>query len=111
MMSVEFSKEELEKFVSILENYGNILVAIGEIERKRGTLQMPDLLAKIEWSRIAAELEKDPEFSAKVGTLLLKFLVISSKLKRISELPADDKIEVGNGLKEISAVMKEILKG
>ena len=107
----ELSKKDAEVLVDTLDKYGDILIGIGEIEKRVGSLKSWSVrFGKIALPELISICKKNPDFMTIMGAVLLKFVAISPKMEKISELSPKEKIEVGGTIKEISGLLKEVVK-
>lgn len=96
---------------NILENYANVLIAMGKIEKTIGPVsKLGEKLGKVDLSKMVKKFEKDPKFSARIGAIVTRAMYISPKIEKFTELSADEKINIGKSVKEIAKLAKEIVK-
>ena len=104
------SKTDAVALVDVIDKYGDILITIGKIEKRAGSLKSwADRISKMSVGEIVSKFEKNPKIAAKFGAVLTKFMTISTE-KKISELSPAEKIGAGKIYKEMSGLLREVLK-
>lgn len=108
----KLSKEDLELIASTIDKYGDILVAVGVIEKKIGEPlpRLAEKLNKIGLLEIVKKFESDPKSSSRIGAIITKLILISPKMEKFIELSPDEKINTGESIKEISSLIRELIK-
>jgi hypothetical protein len=107
------SKDELKKIAHGLNNFGEMLVMMGEIGKREEEMDNFDTLIKKLFQAdnrdIIVALEKSPELRGKAATLTTHWEALSSTLgKDPHKMSPNEQIEAGEGLKEFSQLLKEI---
>jgi hypothetical protein len=109
----KLSKEDLELIASSVDKYGDILIATGKIEKRIGKpiIELVEKIGETGLSEIVKKFEKAQKFSARIGAIITKLILISPKLDKFIELPPDEKIRIGGSIKEISGLIRELVEG
>ena len=116
---MEHSKEDLrakynETFLKFLEDMGQMLITYGTLENLSKELygQTPeniDLTEIIDLDEVKSKLDdSDPEALKKIALVMFELMAISNKLQNLNALSPEDKIKVGNSLKEIAELLKTL---
>lgn len=107
----KLQKKDFLMLIDSLDKFGDVIVEIGTVEKKIGSFDKFQKIFDENINRLGSDLEKNPELATALGTILIKFLSLSSLLKKkFSEMTPDDKIKAGNAIKEISGLLQEIMK-
>jgi hypothetical protein len=109
----KLSKEELRKIAYGLNNFGDMLVMLGEIEKREKEMRNLDKLMRklfrADNREVISALENNPELIDKAAALAEKWEALSSIMENDPlELSPDERIEAGKSLKEFSTLLKEI---
>jgi hypothetical protein len=109
----KLSKEELKKIAYGLNNFGDMLVMLGEIEKREKEMRNLDKLMRklfrADNREVISALENNPELIDKAAALAEKWEALSSIMENDPlELSPDERIEAGKSLKEFSTLLKEI---
>jgi 5'-deoxynucleotidase YfbR-like HD superfamily hydrolase len=114
----KLSQAELSKIAYGWDKFGDMLMMMGEIVKiEKEVSQLDKLMRKLFRAETPNELfsviENDPVLFERVVSLLTKMEVISQIMgeKDIFEMSADEQIEAGRSLKEISGLLTEIVEG
>ena len=106
----KLSKEDLSNLAFGLNKFGDMYLMIGEIEEEVG--DFGNLMRKLERSdpvEILLAIDADPELTAKTMSFIMGFDQFSSQMEKdLSEMPPEEKIELGEGLKELADLFAEI---
>ena len=108
----KLSKEDLMNLAFGLNKFGDMYVMMGEIEEEVG--DFGNLMRKLERSdpaEILLAIDADPALSAKTMSFIMGFNQLSSLMEKdLSEMPPEEKIELGEGLKELADLFTEIVE-
>lgn len=112
----ELSNDELSKIAYGLNNFGDMLVMLGEIEKREKEVSKLDKLMekffRADNREVISAIEKNPELIDKAAALAEKWEALSSIMENDPlELSPDERIEAGKSLKEFSSLLKEIVEG
>ena len=112
----ELSNDELSKIAYGLNNFGDMLVMLGEIEKREKEVSKLDKLMgkffRADNRAVISAIENNPELIDKAASLAEKWEALSSIMENDPlELSPDERIEAGKSLKEFSSLLKEIVEG
>ncbi|MCK4475527.1 MAG: hypothetical protein KAU16_02265 [Methanophagales archaeon] len=112
----ELSNDELSKIAYGLNNFGDMLVMLGEIEKREKEVSKLDKLMekffRADNREVISAIENNPELIDKAAALAEKWEALSSIMENDPlELSPDERIEAGKSLKEFSSLLKEIVEG
>ncbi len=108
----KLSNEELREVAAGLNNFGDMLIMMGELAKLEKELSGLDkLLAKLfkpENRDLFQVMEGDPELWDKASTLMTKWKVLEGKAPL--ELSPDEQIEVGESFKGFSSLLIRVVE-
>ena len=108
----KLSKEDLGNLAFGLNKFGDMYVMMGEIEEEVG--DFGNIMRKLERSdpvEILLAIDADPALTAKTMSFIMGFDQLSSLMEKdLSEMPPGEKIELGEGLKELADLFAEIVE-
>lgn len=112
----KLSKAELYEISSGLDDIGDILVMMGEIEKRENEIKNIDKLMRklfrADDRGLISVIEKSPDLMDKAAALAQKWAMLSSAMEKDPyDMEPDEQIEAGKSLKEFSNLLKEIAEG
>jgi hypothetical protein len=112
----KLSKAELSEISSGLNNIGDLLVMMGEIEKREKEMKDIDKLMRklfrADDRGLISVIENNPELMDKAAVLAHKWGAIASTMDKDPEdMEPDEQIEAGESLKDFSSLLKEIAEG
>ena len=109
----KISKDELREIAQGLNTFGDMLVMMGEIEKREKELRRVDRLMRkffrADDHEFFLALQDDPDLLANAADLASKWAMLSETLdKDPYDMSPDDRIEAGESYKELSHFFSEI---
>ncbi|MGB3457893.1 MAG: hypothetical protein WBB08_01065 [Halobacteriota archaeon] len=112
----KLTKAELYETSSGLNGIGDILVMMGELEKREKEMKNIDKLMRklfrADDRGLISVIENNPELIDKAAALAQKWEMLSSTMEKDPyDMEPDEQIEAGESLKEFSNLLKEIAEG
>jgi hypothetical protein len=112
----KLTKAELSEISSGLNNIGDLLVMMGEIEKREKEMKNIDKLMRklfrADDRGLISVIENNPELMYKAAALAQKWEAITSAMEKDPyDMEPDEQIEAGESLKDFSSLLKEIAEG
>ncbi len=108
----KLSKEDLMNLAFGLNKFGDMYMMMGEIEEEVG--DFGNLMRKLERSdsaEILLAIDADPALSAKTMSFMMGLDQLSLRMEKdLYKMPPEEKIELGEGLKELADLFTEIVE-
>ncbi len=109
----KLSKDEFGKIAHGLNSFGDMLVMLGEIEKREKELSKLDRLMRklfrADNREVISAIENNPELIDKAAALAKKWEALSAIIEEDPlEMSPDERIEAGKSLKELSTLLNGI---
>jgi len=109
----KLSKAELSEISFGLNNIGDLLVMMGEIEKREKEMKDIDKLMRklfrADDRGLISVIENNPELMDKAAALAQKWEMLASTMEKDPyDMEPDEQIEAGESLKDFSSLLKEI---
>ena len=112
----KLTEDELRGISAGLNSIGEMLVMMGELEKRGKELKNPDKLMRklfrADDSGLISIMEYHPELMVKAAALAQKWEKLAQIMEKDpDDMEPDEQIEAGEGLKEFSSLLNEIAEG
>jgi len=105
----KLSKENIITLIDTINKFGELVIEIGNLEKKIGTFEhFQDIFEKNIFG-IISDIDSRPEISERLGKILIRFVSLTTYMKKgFNKTSPDDKIKAGKIIKEIGTLLSNI---